>query len=578
MGIPSLSFIQSTHRLLITMKGAITVIGVLAITNFSNGLDVKEDNSCTADSDCYSHIGECNSKSKICSCLNGLSTYPSCLLAHGSNCQDKCSGGHEYCNTSGDCMCKYGGIWPDNCCKNQCGKYETCLRGQCKCKYGTIKNKSKCIACKERCGKYGRCNRKSGTCQCKQGGKFPACHCGFNEKNCNSHCGLGGKCIKIRGIQQCTKCGHGYEPKQTVGNSIQCKKAEKCEDKCGPGAACKRDALGLVCSGCAHGYTYKNGVCQALDCSLHCGPGGLCQDLNGIIVCQQCGQGYVKYYNSNSCHKAGGYVLLIGGGSSIMSTWCSQCGVVPHIYHKLPHSGYGSRAAIMGNEIFSCGGDKAKNQCYSTHVGHPTWNRIADMKVGRSYHTLTTVGQHLVATGGGSWQQGFHNSVEIYHSGQWNLASWKLIEPLGNHRAVSSSDSEIVVLGGSDKSSKATIKVTKYNIFTGHATVMNPLPEVNRYFACTNIENMIYISGGYVNNNVWQYDGIRWTKLPSLLQARSGAALVALDDTLYVLGGKVGTNWAKIRTVEKLVGNHWQRVYPDLDSDFHWGGAVLINP
>ena len=56
----------------------------------------------------------------------------------------------------------------------------------------------------------------------------------------------------------------------------------------------------------------------------------------------------------------GGYVLLIGGGSSIMSTWCSQCGVVPHIYHKLPHSGYGSRAAIMGNEIFSCGGGNAK--------------------------------------------------------------------------------------------------------------------------------------------------------------------------------------------------------------------------
>ena len=135
---------------------------------------------------------------------------------------------------------------------------------------------------------------------------------------------------------------------------------------------------------------------------------------------------------------------------------------------------------------------------------------------------------------------------------------------------------------------------TKYNIFTGQSTRLPPLPRILFDLGCTMFKNYVYISGGYSQANtcgysgtraeVYRFDGQAWTQQPSLLKSRRYHAMVVLDNTIHVLGGYHSvtsnhklTSDEPLDTVEKLAGNHWVEVKPDLQTKFKISGAVVIN-
>jgi len=491
----------------------------------------SEDTSCIADSDCQTDIGECNDApgvagvGGICSCVNGLSTYPSCLLQHGSHdsfCDGKCKGSHELCNRHEECMCKYGGIWPNNCCKAPCGNLKTCLRGKCECKYGKTGNQ--CNKCKEDCGDEATCDESVGFCVCIHGGLFPNC--------------------KDKQSEVCEQ------------------KTPSCFGKC---------------------FGSKPSQCQDKTCEKICGPGGQCEENNGQIDCTYCGQGYVHYYDSKKCHRRGGYVVLIGGLSSNVETW-NPHGRQVHKYGPLPVKKGWAQAVISGLGFMACGLGSKWNECYMTTAGSSSWIQTDSLKVGRIYQTMNMVGSLVVAAGGRKKQNKVLSSVEIFRAGEWSKASWQLYEPVQYHCAVSPSDSELVVIGGRDSSRTLINKVTRYNVFTGKMDKLKPFPVNIENSACMYLDNLIYVSGGRttgskLTKSVWQFNGSKWTKLPPLKEAREGHAMVALDSSLYVLGGRKVIRSANTYTVERLskYRNRWEKVSPGIQLNFTYGSFMVIN-
>jgi len=180
-------------------------------------------------------------------------------------------------------------------------------------------------------------------------------------------------------------------------------------------------------------------------------------------------------------------------------------------------------------------------------------------------------------------QQNRLSSVEMFRAGKWSKSSWQLLDPVKYHCAVSTSDSELVVIGGWD-TNRIQRRVTRYNVFTGQVEHLEPLPVSLRLHACLYLDNMIYVSGGRTSGNkvvrnVWQYDGLKWTKLPPLREARSGHAMVALDDSLYVLGGALAQTDDTLVTVERLskYRNQWEKVSPGIQLNFTYGSYMVIN-
>ena len=65
-------------------------------------------------------------------------------------------------------------------------------------------------------------------------------------------------------------------------------------------------------------------------------------------------------------------------------------------------------------------------------------------------HSLTAVGEILVAAGG--YYSGRLKSVEVLSPGDtaWTTADWSLQEEVNDHCAVALSDEELIILGGWD--------------------------------------------------------------------------------------------------------------------------------
>merc|ERR1711915_175251 len=107
--------------------------------------------------------------------------------------------------------------------------------------------------------------------------------------------------------------------------------------------------------------------------------------------------------------------------------------------------------------------------CYSIPVGGGVWSRIADMQTGRSYLSLTAVGNILVAVGGRDGGDSL-DTVEIYRNGSWSTAAWTLQERVQWHCTVATSPSSILIIGGYIGGSGTQQTVNECNVLTGTRT------------------------------------------------------------------------------------------------------------
>merc|ERR1711915_449309 len=112
--------------------------------------------------------------------------------------------------------------------------------------------------------------------------------------------------------------------------------------------------------------------------------------------------------------------------------------------------------------------------------------------------------------------------------GEWTVAGWKLIEPLTAHCSIALSDTELLSIGGYSTGNHHCDETVKYNVVTGEATQLAPLPNWADSHACVKQDNYIYVSGGSTGlpdiNQVWRYDIEldSWDEIASLNNGRFG--------------------------------------------------------
>ena len=219
---------------------------------------------------------------------------------------------------------------------------------------------------------------------------------------------------------------------------------------------------------------------------------------------------------------------MIGGHTNVMVEWAPDSYSPSRTFDQLPERvGPGSRAAILNNTLYSCGGHVSEafggsTKCFAVDMDKGSWSRVEDMKVGRFGFTLTAVGAQLVATGG---TRAGLKSVEIYTIGSgWKTANWSLAAGAYRHCAVAVSDSELMVFSGQGLS---TMRVTKYNIHNGARKSLDPPSTAitPSSYLCAKDGDHIYVTNNAesvyskkTKHLVWKYDiaGNNWGKLPEL--------------------------------------------------------------
>jgi len=281
----------------------------------------------------------------------------------------------------------------------------------------------------------------------------------------------------------------------------------------------------------------------------------------------------ILHYASGSC------ILLIGGADNSSISWDAAGTCDPFNSDPPPLSGLGSRAAILGDNLITCGGIYAGKACYSASLqdSYRTWTKMAEMSSLRHGHTLTAVGNQLVAAGGfGDVPE--IDSVEIFSGDQWREAGWKLLEGLSGHCTVAASDTEIIVIGGRTGDDSWSDKMTKYNVETGESTELATLPQPFWSHACYRFQDYIYVTGGW---KMYSSDALadtlrydinleEWLELPEMPKGRESHGMVVTEDGVYVLGG-----WNQERSVMLLSNNTWEDVKPGLQFDFSYGSSLL---
>ena len=95
----------------------------------------------------------------------------------------------------------------------------------------------------------------------------------------------------------------------------------------------------------------------------------------------------------------------------------------------------------------------------------------------------------------------------------------------------------------------------------GAWTVVDPLPVAVRDPAAAVIEStsQVILTGGItgsVSNGAYRFDGVGWSTLPNILQARHKHISVAWQDTVYVIAG-YDSSATQLRHCEKLVNGFW---------------------
>ena len=72
------------------------------------------------------------------------------------------------------------------------------------------------------------------------------------------------------------------------------------------------------------------------------------------------------------------YAILINNNGSVMS-WSPSGN--PPLCPVLPSSGVGARLAVIGNQLYKSGGEKALQDCYEATLGQKDWSSLPKLNV-----------------------------------------------------------------------------------------------------------------------------------------------------------------------------------------------------
>merc|ERR1711962_1622876 len=286
-------------------------------------------------------------------------------------------------------------------------------------------------------------------------------------------------------------------------------------------------------------------------------------------------------------------VLLLGGWTwtSVMEVWAPLPQLSTPSFEDLPWElGWGTRAALLNNTIYVCGGLTSgftwrtkSNSCYTaTTTGQ--WHEFASMKQARVLHTLTAVGDSLMVTGGLNQTHHLSSSVEVYSPSQgWEYVNWNLSKPDAGHCLISINRSTAFMVSGDGY--KDAMQVTLLDVTIGETLehITSPESSTGRLHYCVKDGNQIIMADFKEWNGPWQFFRYdipteTWNaeKIPNLpLDLWAVSGLAVLNGELILFGSEGvyilvrGTEWRRAENQPKSKLR---------DADGDWGGDVVVLP
>jgi hypothetical protein len=243
---------------------------------------------------------------------------------------------------------------------------------------------------------------------------------------------------------------------------------------------------------------------------------------------------------------------------------------------------YGA-AAVLGSKVFLCGGSISPS---CNILEGNTWRNGSDMIMKRYGLSLTSLGDTLIAVGGFDIAlQEDISSVEYYkdEEAHWQLAPWQLSPGRDAHCAVTLSNSELILSGGSHRLEDGNYEilslVQKYNIETGEVFALPDLRRPTHCHACTLQGDSLVVSGGLNGGGEIQaavsklsLSTFTWSYLPPLPMPRFYHNMALLNEALVVFGDSYYGN--NMYTLVILNGTKWHT--QELQKQHELGVMVLL--
>jgi len=248
-----------------------------------------------------------------------------------------------------------------------------------------------------------------------------------------------------------------------------------------------------------------------------------------------------------------GAVLIGGFESGVESYPCSL--EVP----QLPSTLRSTAATIYNGSLQICGGwnidDSFFDECRVVENGE--WKSVSKLVVPRDEHTLNTLGDKMIVTGGYGDLK-FLDVVEIFDGESWKRSADKLSIPRSGHCAVSISDTELVTIGGQTSNGGPILvslpNIEMYEEGIGWYEIGEIYPPRFGH-ACALMGNEIIVSGGSAGDQVVEalnLETLEFRRLPSTIQKRWDHTMEIVNGQIHIFGGL----WEPY-TMEWFDGEEW---------------------
>mgnify|MGYP001027526297 FL=1 len=194
-------------------------------------------------------------------------------------------------------------------------------------------------------------------------------------------------------------------------------------------------------------------------------------------------------------------------------------------------------------------------------------------------------GNKIYAIGGRGKERGHDRYTYVYDAGNdsWDVKKEPLF-PRSNH-AVAALGNEIYVLGGNDSAGKAEAYDVEADIWKELAPVPSPRRHVN--YSAAACGGKIYLIGGLEENvgpdddpdskknEMYDPANNTWTERAPLPSPRSTAAVMAFENKIYVISGKLKHEDRKEVFIYDPATDAWQTGAPMPQARFISGVAVV---
>lgn len=243
----------------------------------------------------------------------------------------------------------------------------------------------------------------------------------------------------------------------------------------------------------------------------------------------------------------------------------------------MPTPRISAAAAVVGNKIYVLGGLSRQGRALATveeyDPAKDSWTRRKSMPTARAMFGAAAIGSTIYVVGGVS-KSGVLAVVEAYDV---KSDRWRSVAPLPQGRwgvKAAEAGGKLLVLGGITGMGAARRAVNSVDVFDPAQNAWSagkPLPVVLQSPALAVHDGNIFVLGGRIGAGrtgkatshvyIWRTGAHEWTKGPSLLEARTGAAAAVVGSQLVLVGGAAGgTLLGRLEMLQLPEGKKWTRV------------------